>query len=711
MKAPNLKLQQSDKMTEVIIFAGSDAWSHAKEWEEWAGKEIAGDNTPPVILGPKQLQNLNNIEIIDKGRHYARVYRAGEISEKHLLHIATLISLADVKELRIYRSFDDREPENLTARLPALKQDAESGKSIVMQGKAQNLQTSRQEELKPRIEAREEGVYWVTPKLERSGEIIRPEEWLCNPVEMIGEGVINKEHYRVMRWKSDVTGETVTAAIPCGDIGDNEGWKALKRGGLKVTANKSHRSILANWMQLEGSHGEWQLSTTSGWHFGSYIMPDGQAIGESEKPILFTGKTAAVNGYSAKGTAESWRNSVARLANGNPSMMIAVAASLAAPIIGIIGADSFGLHLFESSTAGKTTAQSVASSIWGNPEKLRLSWYGTALGMANEAEAHHDGLLPLDEIGQAASARDVYESAYTIFNGLGKLQGAKDGGNRELRRWRTVAISTGEVDLETFLKKEGVTVKAGQLIRLLNVPMQKAQELHEFSNGKDHADALKESWSDNHGAAAREWIKWLAAHQQEVKDAAKESRNRWRKLVPEDYGEQSHRAAERFSIMETALELSTWLTGWDAAKCRAAVEHNFSLWVDGFGTGNKDHEQIIYQATEFINRYGESNFLPLPADPERAKIQHLYGYRTAFYEKEKRATDYYVFRSVFEEEIAKGFNKNTAAAVLYHLGWLKKSKSEEGWTSRTPRLEHKGGKRERVYHIHIDFSAEDEDQE
>lgn len=42
-------------MTEVIIFAGSDARAHAKEWSEWAGKHIAADDTPPVILGPKQL--------------------------------------------------------------------------------------------------------------------------------------------------------------------------------------------------------------------------------------------------------------------------------------------------------------------------------------------------------------------------------------------------------------------------------------------------------------------------------------------------------------------------------------------------------------------------------------------------------------------------------------------------------------------------------
>ena len=64
-RAPNLKYQPRDKMTEVIIFAGSDAWSHAKEWNEWAGKHIAADDTPPVILGTEQLENLDDMQIID----------------------------------------------------------------------------------------------------------------------------------------------------------------------------------------------------------------------------------------------------------------------------------------------------------------------------------------------------------------------------------------------------------------------------------------------------------------------------------------------------------------------------------------------------------------------------------------------------------------------------------------------------------------------
>lgn len=40
-----------------------------------------------------------------------------------------------------------------------------------------------------------------------------------------------------------------------------------------------------------------------------------------------------------------------------------------------------------------------------------------------------------------------------------------------LKHWETVAISTGEVSIETFLLSEGIKVKAGQLVRLLNIPL------------------------------------------------------------------------------------------------------------------------------------------------------------------------------------------------------------------------------------------------
>ncbi|EFO3230810.1 DNA primase, partial [Escherichia coli] len=543
--APNVKLLPKDKGEDAVIFAGDDAYSHAEHYMQGGEARKRGDKIPPVYLGRRDLGNLENLRIVDDGRSRAIVRRAGKLDDKLALQIETLLAVAGVKEACFCDENGDL-LEDWTPQLARLKDEYERGESLVLPLKKKITENQGDDELKPRVESRADGVFWVTPKVDKqSGEIIRPETWLCSPLELLGTGTIGKEHYRVMRWKKPANHEVITMAIPCGGIGDRDGWRLLKDHGLNVTTNGKYRAILADWMQLSGSHEEWQLSTTTGWHFGAYIMPDGSVIGESEKPILFTGKTAAVNGYSVTGTAEGWRDSVARLAGGNPSMMLGVAVSLSAPLIGLVGADGFGVHLFEQSSAGKTTTQNIASSLWGEPDAQRLTWYGTALGIANEAEAHNDGLLPLDEIGQAGNAREVSTSAYTLFNGSGKLQGAKDGGNREIKHWRTVAISTGEMDVETFLKTEGIKVKSGQLVRLLNVPMEKATQFHEYSTGKAHADALKDAWTENHGAAGREWVKWLADHQQEAKDTVRSCRERWRNLIPESYGEQVHRVGER----------------------------------------------------------------------------------------------------------------------------------------------------------------------
>jgi putative DNA primase/helicase len=97
-------------------------------------------------------------------------------------------------------------------------------------------------------------------------------------------------------------------------------------------------------------------------------MPDGEIIGTPERPVLFSGRSSAAAGYTVAGTSESWRNSVARLAYGNYAMMTGIAAALAAPLIGLAGADGFGIHFYEQSSAGKTTTANVASSLYGNPD-------------------------------------------------------------------------------------------------------------------------------------------------------------------------------------------------------------------------------------------------------------------------------------------------------------------------------------------------------
>ncbi|HEN4948425.1 TOPRIM and DUF927 domain-containing protein [Klebsiella pneumoniae] len=554
---------------------------------------------------------------------------------------------------------------------------------------------SKPESLRPHVESRADGIYWVEPKSDKdAGEIICRESWLCSALKVIGIGIDDsKTRYLILRWQAFGAKSETVQAIPFADIGEREGWRTLKAGGVNVTTKSGLRATLADWLQSCANGEVWRIAHATGWQCGAYIMPDGEIIGTPEQPVLFNGRSSAASGYTTSGTVDSWRESVGRLAFGNYSMMTGVAAALAAPLIGLAGADGFGIHLYEQSSAGKTTTANVASSLYGNPDVLRLTWYGTALGLANEAAAHNDALMPLDEIGQGADPVEVYKSAYALFNGTGKLQGAKEGGNRDLRRWRTVAISTGEMDLETFIASAGRKAKAGQLVRLLNIPMRRAVRFHEHANGKHHADALKDAYQHHHGVAGREWVKWLADHQQEAVSAVRVTEERWRSLIPSDYGEQVHRVGARFAILEAALLLGNVITGWDEQTCRDAIQYSYNAWLREFGTGNKEHQQIIEQTEAFLNAYGMSRFAPFPYDPSSLPISNMAGYR----QKGGHDADpmvFYTFPAAFEGEIARGFNARQFAEVLKKAGMLTPPTSGRGFQRKSPRID---GRQIRVY--------------
>ncbi|VEB68140.1 Superfamily II helicase and inactivated derivatives [Providencia rustigianii] len=383
---------------------------------------------------------------------------------------------------------------------------------------------------------------------------------------------------------------------------------------------------------------------------------------------FFNGQSAAATAYQTSGTVESWRNGVARLANGNSFMMIAIGAALAAPMTSIIGADSFGLHLYAQSTAGKTTAADMAVSLYGEPDLQRLTWYGTEYGMTNEAVAHNDGLLYLDEVGQGADPRHVYKSAYTLFNGKGKIQGAKEGGNRQVQNWRTVAISTGEKDIETFLSMAGIKVNAGQLVRLLNIPMERATELHGCETGKAHADLIKVNCRDSYGAAGRYWIEYLSSHKDEAKEIYRAAQQRWSKLIPSSYGEQVHRATDRFATLEAALLMGSVITGWNEQDCRDVVQTIFNVWVAEFGTGNKEIEQIKEQAEGFLNAYAFSRFAVHPYMMGSDRVNNIAGYR----EIRDGITLFHTFPKAFTDEIVKDFNVKMAEKALAEIGMLQK---------------------------------------
>ncbi|WP_263065389.1 TOPRIM and DUF927 domain-containing protein [Dickeya dadantii] len=551
----------------------------------------------------------------------------------------------------------------------------------------QKQQPSSDSPLKPYADIRHGGLYWVEPKTDRdSGEIIERESWLSDPITVAGIGSDESERYLVLSWKPSGESQPRTEAIPMRDIGEREGWARLRAGGLAVTAKGGLRAILADHLCRSHAGCRWAIASATGWQHGAYLMPDGSVIGTPSIPVLFNGRSGAAKGYATSGTAQSWRENVAALAQGNPSMMLGIACAFAAPLIGLVNADGFGVHLFGGSSAGKTTTGNIASSVYGDPNALKLTWYSTALGLVNEAAAHNDGFMPLDEIGQGSNRKAVADAAYALFNGVGKIQGAREGGNRELKRWRAMAFSTGEIDLESYIRADGGRVNAGQLVRLLNVPITKATVFHGYQDGKAHADAIRDASNAHYGAVGRAWIAHLASQKENALATYRETERRWLSLLPDDASEQVRRVASRFAVLEAALLLSASFTGWTAQECHDALQHSFYAWVNEFGMGNREAKAWVEQADAFLHQFGYSRYLPHPnPDPRDLSIKDLAGYRV-----KKPGADtlvFHTFPAVFNNEIAAGANAAAFAQVLADAGML--DKPAKGITRKSLRIDGK----------------------
>ncbi|WFQ79641.1 DUF927 domain-containing protein [Xenorhabdus sp. SF857] len=281
--------------------------------------------------------------------------------------------------------------------------------------------------LKPHIDIRKNGIYWVEPK-EQGGEIVEIEKWLSDYMEVVGIGNDGSEGYLIIKLRQEGTGKCIVEALPRREIGMPIGWARLRSRGMNITVKNSLLPVLAEHLQRSGDRREWVVTQKAGWHCGAYVMPDGEIIGQPYMPVAFSGGTSAIAGYVVRGSTEEWKTHVASLLQGNRSMMLGVLVGLAAPLNSLTGGSCFGVHLFAQSSAGKTTSVEAASSLYGDPEELKLSWHGTNHGLNNEAAARNDGFMPIDEIGQSSNPKEVANSAYSLFNGVGKIQGKREGG-------------------------------------------------------------------------------------------------------------------------------------------------------------------------------------------------------------------------------------------------------------------------------------------
>ncbi|WKJ88606.1 DUF927 domain-containing protein [Methylomonas montana] len=217
--------------------------------------------------------------------------------------------------------------------------------------------------------------------------------------------------------------------------------------------------------------------------------------------------------YQMSGTLNDWQKAMARFCTNNASMMLFVSAAFAGPLLEKVNAAGGGIHLYGDSSSGKTTLLSVARSVWGGDNFTR-SWKATANGMEGAAMIYNDTLLPLDEISEA-DPKEISCITYSLFNGQGKQRALISGKAKEVQRWRTMVLSTGEESLEDYLSTHNLSINAGQELRLVGIPVAGRygvfNDLHGFRNGREFSDALVAASKKNYGVAGQEFLSKLVA--------------------------------------------------------------------------------------------------------------------------------------------------------------------------------------------------------
>ena len=85
--------------------------------------------------------------------------------------------------------------------------------------------------------------------------------------------------------------------------------------------------------------------------------------------------------------------------------------------------------------------------------------------------------------------REAGEIAYMLANGSGKARASKNGAARSRHEWRLLFLSAGEIGLAQHIRDAGKKAKAGQTVRLVDIPADAGQgfgifdTLHGFTSG------------------------------------------------------------------------------------------------------------------------------------------------------------------------------------------------------------------------------------
>jgi hypothetical protein len=381
------------------------------------------------------------------------------------------------------------------------------------------------------------------------------------------------------------------------------------------------------------------------------IIPEQQSIGrlgyiegEGFSPyvdgLVFDGEATFRNLYGCiqeSGRATDWLRTALECRKQSVTARIMLAASFASPLLSLVGALPFFVHLWGvDSGTGKTVALMLAASVWGNPALGSYIQTFNATQVGQEKTAAFLNHLPycMDELqltkdSKGKSNFDVYQLA----QGVGRTRGKKNGGVEMTPTWNCCFLTTGESPLI------GGAAGAGAVNRVIDIEC--AAGSVAITDGQRISGELKR----NYGFAGRMFVEQLYRAESTTEIIREMYLDNFKELCAGDSTEKQAMAA---AAIITADQLATTWIFKDNNALTVDEIKKFLASKESVSAGRRAYDWLCDWVASNTNRF---------YNPESTQNGDLYGVL--------EGNMAYIIRGVFNQAVRDaGFSEGATLSYL-----------------------------------------------